>query len=53
MVLPSWNEIVLAWPLTSSPTALRVVMTSAPNLSACLRAYVVSSAPETPIGKPR
>ena len=36
MVLPSSNEMVLAWPLTSSPTAWRVVMTSAPNRSACL-----------------
>ena len=53
MVLPSSNSIVRAWPLTSSPIALRVVMTSAPNRSACLRAEVVSSAPEMPVGKPR
>ncbi len=53
MVLPSSNLILRADPPTSSPMAWRVVITSAPNRSACLRADVVSSAPETPVGKPR
>ena len=54
MVLPSSNSTVRAEPVSPacSRTALRVVMTSAPNRSACLRADVVSSAPETPVGKP-
>ncbi len=52
-VLPSSNSIVRAVPLSlaCSLTALRVVMTSAPNRSACRRADVVSSAPETPVGE--
>src|ERR1700755_2630552 len=55
MLLPSSNSIVRAVPLSPacSRTALRVVMTSAPNRSACLRADVVSSAPETPVGEAR
>ena len=54
-LLPSSNSMVRALPLSPAcrRTALRVVMTSAPNRSDCLRADVVSSAPETPVGKPR
>ena len=54
-LLPSSNSIVRAVPLSPacSLTALRVVITSAPKRSAWRRADVVSSAPETPVGKPR
>jgi hypothetical protein len=52
---PSSKTTVRAVPASPavSATALRVVITSAPNRSACRRADVVNSAPETPVGKPR
>ena len=48
---PSANRTVRAHPLISSAVAVRAVMSSAPNFSACLRARWASWLPDTPSGK--